>query len=210
MNQPICYSYRRCPYAMRARMALDYAGVEPHYREIKFSDKPPQMLAASPKGTVPVLVTQDNEILEESWDIIRWALDIHDPESWLPDCEAKRTAIDELVSLNDNEFKRSLDRYKYADRYPELTVAQHRENGTWFLDRLEAELARNNWLLGDSLSAADIVVFPFIRQFSMVEPKWFATAPYPRTREWLERLIGSPRFQRIMEKRPVWDYENGE
>ena len=206
MSKAVCYTFRRCPYAIRARMALDCAGIEPEYREIRFSDKPPQMLKVSPKGTVPVLVHDGGKVLEESWDIMRWALSHNDPENWLPDNPEEAKAADELVHTNDNRFKEFLDRYKYADRHPELTLEQHREQALWFLEELETRLATGDRLFGDRMTVADVAVFPFIRQFSMVEPQWFAQSPYPRIRNWLARILASGRFARVMAKRDLWDH----
>ena len=206
MSNAVCYTFRRCPYAIRARMALDCAGIEPEYREIRFSDKPPQMLSVSPKGTVPVLIRGEGEVLEESWDIIGWALAQNDPENWLPDTPESAKAVDDLLQTNDYRFKDFLDRYKYADRHPELNPEQHRERALWFLEDLESLLGDGGWLGGDRMTVADIAVFPFIRQFSMVEPEWFANSPFNRVRDWLERIMGSPRFERVMVKRSLWDH----
>ena len=206
MKTPVCYTFRRCPYAIRARMTLDCAGIEPEYREIRFSDKPPQMLTVSPKGTVPVLVHDGDKVLEESWDIMRWALAQNDPESWLPDSPEAAKAVDDLVHTNDHRFKEFLDRYKYADRHPELTPGQHREQALWFLEELESLLADGGWLGGHRMAVADVAVFPFIRQFSMVEPQWFEHSPFHRIRDWLTRILESPRFARVMVKRDLWDH----
>jgi glutathione S-transferase len=200
MTLPILYSYRRCPYAMRARMALREAGIAVEIREIALRDKPREMLAVSPKGTVPVLVLPDSTVIDESLDIMRWALRQYDPDGWLHD-ETRSLA---LIADNDGAFKQALDRYKYADRYPEKPAAASRAMGEIFLQRLEDHLQRQPGLLGPAPSIADVAIFPFVRQFAMVDSGWFAAAPYPALRDWLERWLGSALFLDIMQKHPPW------
>lgn len=187
----ILYSFRRCPYAMRARMALRYSGVPVEIREVSLKAKPADMLAASPKGTVPVLVLADR-VIDESLDIMRWALAHNDPDGWL------ESDGDELIAYNDGPFKQALNRYKYADRYPEHPMACYREQGCAFLQVLEARLLENQWLAGERLGLADIAIAPFIRQFRGVDPDWFGQAPYPRVRAWIEGIIESALFKAIM------------
>ncbi len=187
----ILYSFRRCPYAMRARMALRYSGVPVQIREVSLKAKPADMLAASPKGTVPVLVLEDR-VIDESLDIMRWALACNDPDGWLAaDGEA-------LIAHNDGSFKQALNRYKYADRYPDQPMAYYREQGCEFLQVLEARLQASHWLCGERLGLADIAIAPFIRQFRGVDLEWFGQAPYPRVREWVEAIIESNLFKAIM------------
>lgn len=200
MTLPILYSYRRCPYAMRARMALRQAGIAVEIREIALRDKPREMLAVSPKGTVPVLVLPDGTVIDESLDIMRWALRQHDPDGWLHD-EARSLA---LIADNDGAFKAALDRYKYAGRYPEHPSAFWRAKGEDYLQTLERHLRVQDGLLGPAASIADVAIFPFVRQFSMVDADWFERAPYPALRRWLERWLGSPLFLDIMQKHPPW------
>jgi glutathione S-transferase len=201
MRLPVLYSYRRCPYAMRARMALRYAGIDVEIREISLRDKPRHLRQVSPKATVPVLVLADGQVIDQSLDIMQWALAQHDPEQWLGQSDA---AMHALVKQNDEEFKRALDRYKYPDRYPEHPQSTYRADGERFLQVLESSLHLHGCLFGTSPTYADIAIFPFIRQFSMVDPDWFAVAPYPRLKTWLAQRIQSPLFESIMEKYPTW------
>ena len=207
MNEDaVCYTFRRCPYAMRARMAMDYAGIQPEYREISFSNKPPGMCEVSPKATVPVLVLSGGEVIDESRDIMLRSLQQNDPENWLgesPDLVKKAAT---LIDYNDSKFKTWLDKYKYADRHPDHPGSYYRSGGEVFLIRLEDLLNQNNWLLGDTPGLADMAIFPFIRQYSMVDSDWFGQAPYPGLRKWLGEILQSERFKRIMVKRPLWAF----
>lgn len=197
----ILYSYRRCPYAMRARMALKQAGIPFEIREISLREKPSSMLNLSPKGTVPVLVQQDGTVLEESIDIVFWALGEQDPDSWL---DVDREVVEALIGENDGDFKFNLDRYKYPDRFPDLPQADYRAQGEVFLQRLENMLAENQFLMRGSISVADIVTMPFVRQFANVDRKWFDEAPYPKLRDWLNYLLAWEGFLSIMEKQPTY------
>ncbi|HEY3299272.1 MAG TPA: glutathione S-transferase [Methylophilaceae bacterium] len=204
-NHHILYSYRRCPYAMRARMALRYANVEVEIREISLRDKPSAMLQASPKGTVPVLVLQNGMVLEESLHIMRWALQQQDSADWQRLKQpALQQLIDGLIVENDGAFKRALDRYKYPDRFPEQSQAEYRAQGEVFLQLLEDRLNAETFLLGDRLSLADVAIFPFIRQFAAVDAAWFELSPYPKLRAWLATLVASDLFTSVMEKYPTW------
>lgn len=197
----ILYSYRRCPYAMRARMALKQAGIPFEIREISLREKPSSMLKVSPKGTVPVLVQQDDNVLEESLDIVFWALNEQDPENWLA---VDRVVVNDLINENDGEFKFNLDRYKYPDRFPDLPQEDYRAQGEVFLQRLEKMLSNNTFLMRDTISVADIVTMPFVRQFANVDRKWFDAAPYPKLRDWLNDLLAWEGFLSIMEKQPTY------
>ena len=197
---PVLYSYRRCPYAMRARMALKYADISVEIREISLKEKPVEMLMASPKGTVPVLVLQDGRVLEQSLEIMYWALQQRDIAGWLP---ADSTLTQQLIAENDSSFKQALDRYKYAIRFPEQPADIYRAQGAVFLQRLELLLSQSQFLLNDQCSLADIAIFPFIRQFSGVDQTWFETAPYPKLRVWLNGFISSVLFISIMQKQPT-------
>lgn len=198
---PILYSYRRCPYAMRARMALKYADVAVEIREISLKDKPKSMLEVSPKATVPVLVLQDGTVFEESLDIMRWALQQRDSEGWL---NADSELTQQLIAENDGSFKQALDKYKYAIRFPEQSAETYRTQGEVFLQKLESLLNLSAFLLKDQVSQADIAIFPFIRQFSGVDATWFEAAPYPKLKAWLKGLFDSELFVSIMEKQPTY------
>ncbi|WP_052728731.1 glutathione S-transferase [Polynucleobacter duraquae] len=199
--RPILYSYRRCPYAMRARMALKYAGIEYEHREIILRDKPQSMLRVSPKGTVPVLCV-DELILDQSLDIMRWALGISDPDGWLE--------VDQLISIewlekNDGPFKTLLDQYKYPERYPHLNrEAILNAAIELMLGPMEAALKLNAYLMGNKLSWVDVAIFPFIRQFSMSDQKNFERLPLPNIQNWLGELIESELFNSVMHKHPAW------
>lgn len=200
MNLPILYSYRRCPYAMRARMALRYAGIEVEIREIALREKPAHMLSVSPKGTVPVLVLAGGRVIDESLDIMMFALKQNDPDGWL----TNNPLCSELIAENDGSFKLALDRYKYAIRFPDQSVEHYRQQGERFLARLQTLLERNAYLISERMTLADVAIFPFIRQFSMVDPEWFESAPYPQVRQWLATLIDSGLFKGVMQKYPTW------
>lgn len=198
---PILYSYRRCPYAMRARMALKYAGVAVDIREISLKDKPQSMLKVSPKATVPVLVLPNGSVLEESLDIMHWALQWQDTEGWL---KADFALTAQLIAQNDGSFKQALDHYKYAIRFPEQPAETYRTQGETFLQKLESLLGQSIFLLNDQIRLADIAIFPFVRQFAGVDAAWFETAPYPKLKAWLKGLVESELFLSVMEKQPTY------
>lgn len=201
MALPILYSYRRCPYAMRARMAIWAANIQVEVREISLREKPAHLLQISPKGTVPVLQLPDGTVLEQSLDIMQWALAQSDPQGWL---NADSEAVNALITINDGDFKKALDRYKYPDRYPEHAQQVYREQGEQFLQRLEAALEQHDYLLGDKPSMADVAIFPFIRQFAAVDADWFASSAYPKLRVWLDGWLQSPLFVEVMQKFPTY------
>jgi glutathione S-transferase len=202
---PILYSFRRCPYAMRARLAVSYAGIPVALREVVLKYKPDAMLAASPKGTVPVLVLPNGRVVDESLDIMHWALAQNDPDNWsLQGNAAAQAHAAELIATNDGAFKRALDRYKYADRHPEQPAEAYRKQGEAFLQTLEARLAEHPYLLRNAPSIADMAIFPFIRQFAHVDKAWFEQAGYPRLLQWLETFLSAPLFTGIMHKYPAW------
>jgi glutathione S-transferase len=201
MVLPILYSYRRCPYAMRARMALWAAKIQVELREVSLREKPQHLLQISPKGTVPVLQLSDGTVLEQSLDIMRWALLQNDALGWLKE---DMLMVDSLISVNDGEFKKALDRYKYPERYPEQSMLFYREQGEQFLRRLEALLAEHRFLLGDSASMADVAIFPFIRQFAAVDAQWFGQSAYSRLREWLAGWVEGELFAEVMQKFPTY------
>ncbi|MFJ2386779.1 glutathione S-transferase [Pseudomonas koreensis] len=190
------YSFRRCPYAMRARMALRYSGVPVEIVEVSLKAKPAEMLAISPKGTVPVL-DANGRVIDESLEIMRWALAQHDPQGWLLGGDPR---IAELIEANDQAFKVHLNRYKYAERYPEQPMEVYRAEGALFLQRLEELLTDRDYLLTDHLSLADVALLPFVRQFAHVDREWFAQTPYVRLQAWLQRFLESNLFTSIMKK----------
>ena len=207
MSHHVLYSFRRCPYAMRARMALYEADIAVELREIIFKAKPPAMLQASPKGTVPVLVTSASDVIDESYDIMCWALAKHDPEKLRGQSAAEQLAIDELVDINDNQFKATLDRYKYPSRYPEEAIdqLQQRSLGEQVLQELEARLKQHGGnLVATRLTMADLAIFPFVRQFANVDREWFIAQAAPELQKWLQELLAAPRFKAIMGKWPLW------
>jgi len=194
------YSFRRCPYAMRARMALRYSGVELSIVEVSLKAKPAEMLALSSKGTVPVLDV-DGRVIDESLEIMRWALAQNDPQDWLlKDDPQGQLTIAALIEENDQAFKVHLNRYKYAERYPEHAMAFYRAEGEVFLRKLDEMLDGHACLLADHPTLADVALMPFVRQFAHVDREWFAQAPYRRLQAWLQRFIESQLFTSIMAK----------
>lgn len=210
-NHPILYSYRRCPYAMRARMALMASGIQVEQREIVFWDKPVEMLKASPKGTVPVLILPDGQVVDESRDIMQWALSQSDELNWLP--SEKDSAFAEMITLMDvcdNEFKTHLDHYKYAERFPQELPEVYRLRGEVFLQILEELLAHSYSaskvlaLNGKYVCMTDIALFPFVRQFAHVDKQWFEQSAYHYLNRWLKQHLEADYFTSIMKNRPVW------
>lgn len=199
---PIFYSFRRCPYAMRARLAIVYAGIQVELREIQLRHKPAAMLAASPKGTVPVLVLPTGEVIDESLDIMLWALAQNDPNGWLSSWQ--NPSCRKLIKSNDDEFKFYLDRYKYADRYPEHSSVYYRQQGELFLTELEQRLQHKLYLSSAYFSITDAAIAPFIRQFAAVDNPWFSNAPYPNLRRWLQTFLDSALFHSIMPTYQPW------
>lgn len=200
----LLYSFRRCPYAMRARMALAQAGVNPEHREIILRDKPAHMLAVGERGTVPLLALDDGTVMEESVEIMDWALARNDPNNWLRN--RADPARSELLAQNDGPFKRDLDRYKYPERFPDEDVeslAGARGRAVKHLEAIEALLVMP-YLDGEDLGFFDAAIFPFIRQFSAVDRLWFAGLPLPRIVDWRARMLEHPHFTRVMKKVPLW------
>lgn len=194
---PVLYSFRRCPYAMRARLALTVSGRRCELREVTLRAKPPSMLAASPKGTVPVLVLPSGAVIDESLNIMRWALLQHDPESWLARDDPA------LVAEIDGAFKQALDRYKYPERY-DVNPLIHRALGLTFLQKLNARLADRGQLCGHVRGLADAAIMPFVRQFAAVDQAWFDEQPLPHLRAWLSDHLASDLFDAIMIRLPSW------
>ena len=205
---PILYSFRRCPYAMRARLAISASGRSCELREVVLRDKPAELLAASPKGTVPVLVIpgkmSDVQVLEESLDIMHWALEGRDPQHWLSPPTGTLQDMQALIARCDGDFKHHLDRYKYASRYEGSGAAEHRERAAAFLRELDARLTVSSHLFGNRPALADIAIAPFVRQFAIAEPAWFDAQAWPRLRGWLEALLESDDFAKVMRKYPQW------
>ena len=197
---PILYSFRRCPFAMRARMALVYSGIQLELREVKLSDMPESMLQRSPKATVPVLVLADGQVIDESLEVMLWSLAQSDPDQWLDIDETSQ----QLIRRSDEEFKPLLDCYKYADRHPQLTPLEHRARAEIFLGELNQLLGRHSYLSDGQCRLTDMAIFPFIRQFAGVDAAWFDSSQYSSVRRWLKGLMANDLFQRIMKKRPFW------
>ena len=191
------YSFRLCPYAIRARLAMAISETPYVLREVHLARKPAEMLEASPKGTVPVLVLADGTVIEESIQIMRWALQCNDPETWL---QRDDTA---LIARNDGPFKHDLDRYKYPDRHESNAMA-HRQQGMEFLHVLEARLSEQPYLCGSTRGIADAAIMPFVRQFAAVDSDWFATQPIPRVRTWLAEALASELFSEVMLRVAPW------
>lgn len=202
---PHLYSFRRCPYAMRARMALKYSGAKIELREILLKDKPASMLTLSAKGTVPVLCLENGTVIDESRDVMSWSLGQSDPDGWLSSFSAvEQQEIQDLISLNDGEFKHWLDRYKYSVGYPEHSEIYYRGKAELFLQRLENCLGKNPYLFSDRISLADIAIFPFVRQFAFVNKGWFDGSDHSRVQSWLARLLESDLFIKVMNKYQPW------
>lgn len=204
-NLPILYSFRRCPYAMRARLALAYAGVRLELREVDLNALPASLVELVPDNqTVPVLHLPDGQIIDESWDVLLWAVRRNDPDNWLGEAESCLVEAEQWIEMNDYSFKTDLDHYKYADRYPEHPAAYYREEASEFIQELEDQLSQGRYLLGERLSIADIGILPFIRQFALVDKDWFDQAPYPHVQAWLEAFLNSELFAAVMDKYPLW------
>lgn len=198
---PVLYSFRRCPYAIRARLAISVSQQPVELREVSLADKPDDMLALSPKGTVPVLLLPDGEVIDESRDIMLWALSKNDPENWL---SSNNDDIDYLIDINDNDFKQHLDHYKYADRFPEQSIEVYRQAAEIFLQQLEQRLNDTQYLITDKPSMADMAIFPFVRQCAFVDKIWFDQTPYTKLHAWLEEMLAADIFNDVMKKYPLW------
>ncbi|WP_417620763.1 glutathione S-transferase [Parasphingorhabdus sp.] len=199
-EMPILYSFRRCPYAMRARMALLVSKTPVRLREVVLRDKPAEMIAASPKATVPVLVLSDGQVIDESLAIMHWALEGNDPENWLQGNMAEK----ELIAEADGPFKDHLDRYKYPSRYENVDPLDHRAGGLAFLEKLDGLIQTAGQLMGRTPSIADHAIFPFVRQFANNDRDWFDQLPLPALQKWLGDHLASPLFATTMKKYPQW------
>ncbi len=200
---PILYSFRRCPYAMRARLAIASAGIQVELREVVLRDKPKAFLEASPSATVPCLVTDDT-VIDESLDIMKWALAINDPNHWLDapgELAVSENNPHKWIARADGPFKQALDRTKYAARYPDADPAEHRNIAARFLTDLDAQI--ETWIF-EAPGIADFAILPFVRQFAFIDKDWFDAQPWPNLHQWLERFLTSDAFENIMTKYPQW------
>ena len=208
--RPILYSFRRCPYAMRARMAIKAAGYQCELREVVLRDKPEAMLQASPKATVPVLVERDGTVREESLDIMQRVLGDNDPGAWLTPPSGTPAEMAGLIATVDGPFKHHLDRYKYATRYGDdnggagVDPLHHRAAAIEILKGFEDRLTANAYLFGDRLCLADVAAAPFVRQFANTDAAWFAAQPLPQLQRWLESILQSDLFTGVMTKYAQW------
>jgi len=202
---PVLYSLRNCPYAMRARMAIYVSGQAVLLRDIVLSDKPAHMLQVSPKGTVPVLVLQNGEVLDQSLEIMMWAFGQGDPSNYLmsdgPNTQAEMLS---LIALFDTEFKLCLEHYRSAKRYHDESVLEHRLACEQYLQMLEQKLSQHLYLMSDNPSLADLAIVTFIRQLARVERQWYLQSPYPNIRKWLNGFLQGRMFSKVMTKYPLW------
>ena len=208
---PVLYSFRRCPYAMRARLALASSGLAYELREVVLRSKPPELLAASPKGTVPVLALPGGEVIDESLDVMLWALRQHDPDGWLQPPLGTLNDMLALIAENDGAFKQHLDRYKYPKRYPQESgrdergfAASQRAGGAAWLASLQVRLSEKSCLFSERASLADMAVLPFVRQFAHTDAAWFAGQPWPQLQAWLSRFEASALYEGVMGKHAGW------
>lgn len=201
----ILYSFRRCPYAMRARLALLVSGQRCVLREVALSSKPTALLETSPKGTVPVLVLADGEVLEQSLAIMLWALRQHDPAHWLTANGQSLASALALIAQCDGDFKADLDRYKYPHRFGLASGAAHQEQGALFLDSLNQRLSLHAHLTGNQAGLADAAIAPFVRQFAHTDMGWFANQPWSVLQAWLAQFEASAVFATVMQKYPEWE-----
>lgn len=206
MNEalPILYSFRRCPYAMRARLALSASETRCELREIVLRDKAPEFVETSPKATVPVVVLPDGTVIDESFDVMLWALARHDPDGWLNPEQGTPDDMLALIARSDGEFKTNLDLYKYPNRHGDEDPNVAREAGACFLRQLDERLAASDFLFGNRISLADMAIAPFVRQFANVDRDWFDAENWPHLLGWLERFLASELFLSIMDKHPKW------
>jgi len=202
---PVLYSLQHCPYAMRARMGIGLAGQLVMLRAVTTKNKPEEMLAASPKGTVPVLVLDDGSVIDESLDIMLWALNKSDPLNLLYTQDSNALpAMLMLIALNDEQFKPSLENYKLARRKHEVSEIYYRRECEVFVAQFEFILSRQEYFMGETPSLSDYALLPFIRQFARVDRQWYLQSPYPNLRRWLNSHLQTPFFTKVMTKFPLW------
>jgi glutathione S-transferase len=194
----VLYSFRRCPYAMRARMGLIYSRQTVELREVVLRDKPPSLLEYSPKATVPVLVLPSGQVIDESIDVMRWGLDLSDPDGWLAPDSA------ELINKFDHGFKGHLDRYKYSNRYDQVNAEHERLAAFEYLLEIERILQESPCLFGDKLTLADVAIAPFVRQFANTDRAWFDSQTISGVQRWLSEFLNSTLFTSCMQKYPKW------
>ena len=209
MNFPILYSFKRCPYAMRARMALKLANIKSEIREVRLNNKPKHMIEVSPKGTVPILILE-NEVIDESNDIINWVLDKNNIFKNNLDHNQK-TLTENLIQTFDSKFKYHLDRYKYSSRYENVDIKLHRSECFKILVKLEKYIPceKGKWIFGNNINKLDICVLPFIRQFKIADPKWFnQRETIKKVRNVLNNFIDSNLFKQIMYGYDVWNEDD--
>ncbi len=199
--KPLLYSFRRCPFAIRARMAIKVSGVEVDTHEVSLRNKPQSLLDCSPKATVPVVKFPDGRVIEESIEIMQWALSINDPEQWLDTPDGASEEAMALITENDESFKPALDLYKYSVRFPEHPESYYREKAEIFLAQLDLRLSQQHYLMGDHLTLPDMAIFPFIRQFYNVNQDWFRASKYNDLISWLDQRMASKIFNAVMEKK---------
>lgn len=206
---PVLYSFRRCPYAMRARLALAVGGQTCELREVVLSHKPEQLRQVSAKATVPVLVDTDGRVLDESLDIMLWALQRHDPLNWLP-AEDGRADTLHLIERCDHDFKPQLDRTKYPNRFGIADPSEPRDKAGSFLADLNQRLIDTPCLSGANWGLTDAAIAPFVRQFAHTDSAWFASQAWPQLQNWLANFEASPLFQQVMIKHPPWQAEQAQ
>jgi glutathione S-transferase len=205
-DEPILWSFRRCPYAMRGRCAVKQSGVRVRLREILLRDKPDEFLKDSAKGTVPVLRLPDGSVIDESLEVMKWALNANDPDNWLDVLENEPVFSDDFLGELDGEFKHCLDRYKYANRYDlnKIESLAYREKGFNFLLRIEKSIEKKRFISGSKIGFLDIAALPFIRQYRIADPDWFDAQPIPRIQKMMNEFLNSVLFNSIMEKYKPW------
>ena len=205
-NLPVLYANDGCPYVFRARIALMYSEIKVEHREVLLDNKPPSMLEVSPKGTVPTLILSDGSVIDESWDIIRWAISQNDPENWFGENNAALELAEELVEKNDGEFGEPSMYYKFSSYYPDRDRLRDRSDCEPFLDELENRLSKQSFSYANEISVADIPIFPAVSGFSKIEPEWFADR-FPNLNKWLERMSASPHIQCVKFGHTPWKFE---
>ncbi|UJF20703.1 glutathione S-transferase [Shewanella sp. OMA3-2] len=205
MSLPVLYSLRNCPYAIRARLAIYASGQKVYLRDLVLSNKPAEMLAVSPKGTVPVLVTLDNAVIDESVSIMQWAFSQTDPGDYRHNSAPNALAeMLFLIERYDNEFKGYLEKYRCAKRYHETSLINDRQKCEPYLAELEMRLSQHQYLMSDKPSLADLALMPFVRQFARVERQWYLQSPYPKLRQWLNCYLQSKMFSKVMSQHSMW------
>ncbi len=202
---PVLYSFRRCPYAMRARLALAISGQTCELREVVLKAKPAELLSASAKASVPVLVLPSGEVIDQSLDIMNWALQLNDPAQWLTSSSEQVAQVQSLIDDCDKTFKHHLDRYKYPGRYEGVNALEHRAAAGAWLSQLDQQLTPEGWLFGPAAALADMAIAPFVRQFAQTDSLWFEQQDWPALQAWLKRIVSSALFESVMHKYPAWE-----